>query len=225
MFPTALNKYRQKIGFRLRILNTALTHRTVSKSSTREGDGGAGEFTLDFKWREESEDIFRLDFFVVVNVVVVVVVFGPARGGLIFSPLIFFFGGGGEEGGVGNRTEFFGFRPNSIIPIITWNPEYPPHSWGQAIIIRLYTFTSFSLKTITANGGSLYPWSLPDAGSSSLGKDYCSKGSAAKHNFTLYIYACLAPYFGSLNWSQLQGTTFTVLHLSLLCIPNNQMFL
>ena len=40
-----------------------------------------------------------------------------------------------------------------------------------------------------------------------------------------YIYACLAPYFGSLNWSQLQGTTFTVLHLSLLCIPNNQMFL
>ena len=63
MFPTASNKYRQKIGFRLRILNTALTHRTVSKSSTREGDGGAGEVTLDFKWREESEDIFRLEFF------------------------------------------------------------------------------------------------------------------------------------------------------------------
>lgn len=54
--------------------------------------------------------------FFVVTVVVVVVVFGPAGGGLIFSPLILFLGG---EGGVGNHTEFFGFRPNSIIPIIT----------------------------------------------------------------------------------------------------------
>ena len=62
VFPTALNKYK-KNGFRLRILNTALTQRTVSKSSTRERDGGAGEVTLDFKWREESEDIFRREFF------------------------------------------------------------------------------------------------------------------------------------------------------------------
>ena len=136
-------------------------------------------------WQSEGARVCRPRNSVCFLVVtVVVVVFGPAGGGLIFSPLILFWGG---EGGVGNRTEFFGFRPNSIIPIITWNPEYPPHSWSQAIITRLYTFTSFSLKTITANGDSLYPWSLPDAGSSSLGKDYCSKGSAAKHNFTLYI--------------------------------------
>ena len=244
----------------MRILNTALTHRTVSKSSTREGDGEAGEVTLDFKWREESEDIFRLEFFdseilegrkiwqifswvvwqsegarvcrprnsvcfllllVLLLLLLLLLCLARAGGGLIFSPLIFLWGGGG----VGNRREFFGFRPYSIIPIITWNPEYPPHSWSQAIIIRLYTFPSFSLKTITENTAvafireayltqEVHPW---------------ARITVAKVLLQIiilrYIYACLAPYFGSLNWSQLQGTTFTDLHLSLLCIPNNQMFL
>ena len=86
--------------------------------------------------------------------------FGRLRGGLIFSPLnffsfffflFFFLGGGVGGGGVGGRREFFGFRPNKIIPKTSGNPEYMPHPWSQASSIRLYTFTTFSLKTITAN--------------------------------------------------------------------------
>ena len=156
------------------------------------------------------------------------------RGGLIVSPLNFFpfffflfFGGfflGGGGGGVGSRREFFGFRPNSIISIISWNPEYPPHPWSQASSIRLYTFTTFSLKTITANTAVAF-----------IHEAYLTQEVHSWARITVakvllqriilpYIYTCLAPYFGSLNWSQLQGTTFTVLHWSLLCIPNNQRF-
>ena len=127
-------------------------------------------------------------------------------------------------GGVGRRREFFGFRPNSIISIISWNPEYPPHHWSQASSIRLYTFTTFSLETITANTAVAF-----------IREAYLTQEVHSWARITVakvllqriilrYIYTCLAPYFGSLNWSQLQGTTFTVLHWSLLCIPNNQRF-
>ena len=143
--------------------------------------------------------------------------------GYFYSIEFFFFLGGG---GVGSFRGFFGFRPNSIIPIISWNPEYPPHPWSQAISIRLYTFTTFSLKTITANTAVAF-----------MREAYLTQGVHSWARITVemvllqsiilrYIYTCLAPYVGSLNWSQLQGTTFTVfVHLSLLSIPNNWMFL
>ena len=73
--------------------------------------------------------------------------FWPAERWVNFYSIFFFFLGGGWD--VGSRREFFGFRPNKIIPITSGNPEYPPHPWSQAS--RLYTFTTFSLKTITAN--------------------------------------------------------------------------
>ena len=160
-------------------------------------------------------------------VFVVVVVFDRGRGGLIFSPLIllllFFFWGGGIV--VESRREFFGSRPNSIIPIITWNPEYPPHPWSQAISIRLYTFTTFSLKTITANTAVAF-----------IREAYLTQEVLSWARITVakvllesiilsYRHAYLAPYFKSLNSSKSQRTTFTVfVRLSPLCIPNNQMF-
>ena len=75
--------------------------------------------------------------------------FWPAERWVNFYLIFFFFWGGGRGWDVGSRREFFGFRPNKIIPITSGNPEYPPHPWSQAS--RLYTFTTFSLKTITAN--------------------------------------------------------------------------
>ena len=123
-----------------------------------------------------------------------------------------FFGRGG--GGVGSRREFFGFRPNSIIPIISWNPEYPPHPWSQASSIRLYTFTTFSLKTITANTAVAF---IREAYLTQVVHSW-ARITVAKvllqRIILRYISTCLAPYVGSLNWSQLRGTTL----LQFLCI-------